>query len=72
MIIPGFLLGGLLQALMNKIKHILLKNIGYFLDICQQLFSNNACFEADVVGFVIHILRLRIFPKSFGFFLGCS
>ena len=53
-------------------KIFLLKKIGYFRDICHKLFSKNACFAANVVGFMIHILGLRIFPKSFGFFLGCS
>ena len=56
----------------TKSKIFLLKNIGYFRDICHKLFLNNACFAADVVGFMIHILGLRIFPKSFGFFLVCS
>ena len=56
----------------TKSKIFLLKNIGYFRDICHKIFSNNACFAPDVVGFMIHILGLRIFPKSFGFFLGCS
>ena len=37
-------------------KICLLKNFGYFRDICHKLFSNNACFAADVVGFMIHIL----------------
>ena len=56
----------------TKSKIFLLKNIGCFRDICHKLFLNNACFAADVVGFMIHILGLRIFPKSFGLFLGCS
>ena len=51
----------------TKSKIFLLKNIGYFRDICHKLFSKNACFAANVVGFMIHILGLRIFPKSFGF-----
>ena len=51
---------------------MLVKNIGHFLDICHKLFLNNARFAADVVGFMIHTLGLHIFPKSFGFFLGCS
>ena len=72
-IIPRFLLGGLLQALMKQNhKYFYLRNIGYFRDICHKLFLNNARFAADVVGFMIHSLGLRIFPKSFGFFLGCS
>ena len=56
----------------TKSKIVLFQNIGYFRDICHNLFSNNACFAPDVVGFMTHILGLRIFPKSFGFFLGCS
>ena len=56
----------------TKTKIFLFKNIRCFRDICHKLFLNNACFAADVVGFMIHILGLRIFPKSFGFFLGCS
>ena len=72
-IIPRFLLGGLLQALMKQNQKIfLLRNIGCFCDFCHEFFLNNACFAADVVGFMIHTLGLRIFPKSFGFFLGCS
>ena len=63
---------GRFVAGVNETKIFLLKNIGYFRDICHKLFSNNACFAPDVVGFMIHILGLRIFPKSFGFFLGCS
>ena len=56
----------------TKSKIFLFKNIRCFRDICHKLFLNNACFAADVVGFMIHILGLRIFPKSFGFFPGCS
>ena len=51
---------------------MLVKNTGHFLDICHKLFLNNACFAADVVGLMTHTLWLLIFPKSFGFFLGCS
>ena len=56
----------------TKSKIFLFKNTGYFRNICHKLFSNNACFAADVVGFIIRILGLSIFQKSLGFFLGCS
>ena len=70
-IIPRFLLGGA-GVDETKSKIVILKIIGYFRDICHKVFLNNACFAADVVGFLIHILGLRIFPKSFGFFRGYS
>ena len=68
---PRFLLGGLLQVLMKQNIKNLFKHIGYFRDFCRKLVSNNACFAAEILGFMIHILGLRIFPKSFGFLLGC-
>ena len=40
-IIPRFLLGGLLQALMKQNqKYFYLRNIGYFRDICHKLYLN--------------------------------
>ena len=44
-----------------KSKYFDKQIIGYFRDFCHTSFSNNACFAADVVGFMIHILGLRIF-----------